>query len=53
VEARDGVLVLWFVVGGDVEKTALVAMARAIPGCKKTEDDLIALGPRYRYHELV
>jgi predicted transcriptional regulator len=53
VEARDGVLTLWGVVGSDAEKTALIAMARAIPGCKTIEDHLIALGPRYRYHELV
>jgi CBS domain-containing protein len=53
VEARDGVLTLWGVVGSDAEKGALVTMARAIPGCKAIEDHLIALGPRYRYHEMV
>ena len=53
VEARDGVLTLWGVVGSDAEKAALITMARAIPGCQAIEDHLIALGPRYRYHEMV
>ncbi len=53
VEARDGVLTLWGVVGSDTEKAALITMARAIPGCRAIEDHLIALGPRYRYHEMV
>jgi CBS domain-containing protein len=53
VEARDGVLTLWGVVGSDAEKAALITMARAIAGCKAIEDHLIALGPGYRYHETV
>jgi osmotically-inducible protein OsmY len=53
VEARDGVLTLWGVVGSDAEKAALITMARAIQGCRTVEDHLIALGPRYRYHEMV
>lgn len=53
VEARDGVLTLWGVVGSEVEKGALITMARTIPGCQAIEDHLIALGPRYRYHEMV
>lgn len=53
VEARDGLLTLWGVVGSDAEKAALITMARAVPGCREIEDHLIALGPRYRYHEMV
>lgn len=53
VEARDGVLTLWGVVGCEPEKAALITMARAIPGCREIEDHLIALGPGYRYHEMV
>jgi osmotically-inducible protein OsmY len=51
VEARDGVLMLWGVVGSDAEKAALVTMARAIPGCKAIEDRLVANGAAY--HPLV
>ncbi len=53
VEARDGMLTLWGVVGNEAEKAALITMARAVPGCQAIEDHLIALGPRYRYHEMV
>ena len=53
VEARNGVLTLWGVVGSEVEKAALITMARAIQGCRTVEDHLLALGPRYRYHEMV
>jgi CBS-domain-containing membrane protein len=53
VEARDGVLTLWGVVGSDAEKAALITMARAVPGCRAIGDHLLALGARYRYHEMV
>ena len=39
--------------GCEPEKAALITMARAIPGCREIEDHLIALGPGYRYHEMV
>ena len=53
VEACDGTLALWGIVGSDAEKAALVTMARSVPGCKAVEDRLIVKGAVYRYHEMI
>jgi CBS-domain-containing membrane protein len=53
VDACDGVLALWGIVGGEAEKAALITMARAIPGCRGVEDHLIARGSRYHRHALL
>jgi CBS-domain-containing membrane protein len=53
VEACDGIVTLWGLVGGDAEKAALATMARSIPGCKAVTDRLIARGAIYRYHETI
>lgn len=53
VEACDGIVTLWGLVGGDAEKAALATMARSIPGCKEVTDRLIARGAIYRYHETI
>lgn len=53
VDACDGVLALWGIVGGEAEKAALITMARTIPGCRGVEDHLIARGSRYHRHALL
>ena len=53
IEACDGTLALWGIVGGDAEKAALETMARAIPGCKAVANRLIAREATYRYHEMI
>jgi CBS-domain-containing membrane protein len=53
VEARDGIVTLWGLVGGDAEKAALATMARSIPGCKAVTDRLIARGVISSYHETI
>jgi CBS domain-containing protein len=53
VEACDGTLALWGIVGGDAEKAALETMARSIPGCRAVANRLIAREATYRYHEMV
>jgi CBS-domain-containing membrane protein len=53
VEARDGVVALWGLVGGDAEKAALASMARSIPGGKGVTDRLITRDVIYRYHETI
>ena len=53
VEACDGVMTLWGLVGGDAEKAALATMARSIPGCKAVTDRLIARGAISSYHETI
>jgi CBS domain-containing protein len=44
VEARRGVIRLGGAVAGPAERSALVAMARALPGCGGVEDRLAVLG---------
>jgi CBS-domain-containing membrane protein len=53
VEACNGVVALWGLVGGDAEKAALETMARSIPGCKAVTNRLIARDAIYRYHEMI
>jgi CBS domain-containing protein len=53
VEARDGIVTLWGLVGCDAEKAALATMARSIPGCKGVTDRLITRGAIHRYHETI
>jgi CBS domain-containing protein len=53
VEARDGVVTLWGITSGEVEKAALVTMAYSVPGCRAVEDRLVAKSAAYRYHEMV
>ena len=53
VEARDGVVTLWGIAGGETEKAALITMARSVPGCRAVEDRLVAKPAAYRYHEMV
>jgi osmotically-inducible protein OsmY len=53
VDACNGVLALWGIVGGDAEKAALVTMARSIAGCKAVKDHLLVRGAIYRYHEMI
>lgn len=53
VEACDGTVALWGIVGGDAEKAALATMARSIPGCKAVVNRLIARDAIYRYHEMI
>ena len=53
VEACNGTVALWGIVGGDVEKAALETMARSIPGCKAVANRLIARDAIYRYHEMI
>jgi CBS-domain-containing membrane protein len=53
VHASNGVLALWGVVGGHAEKAALIAMARAIPGCRGIDDHLVALDRGYPFHAII
>ena len=53
VEACNGTVALWGLVGGDAEKAALETMARSIPGCKAVTNRLIARDAIYRYHEMI
>jgi CBS domain-containing protein len=53
VEACDGVVWLWGLVGRELEKAALITMARSIPGCRAVEDHLVAGTPTHRYHEMI
>ncbi len=53
VETSHGVLRLWWLVGGEAEKAALVTMARSIPGCKAVDNHLIVKGAVSRYHEVI
>jgi len=50
VEAHDGVIELWGGVASEAERSALDAMARAIPGCRGVVNRLVAgLGVAYHY----
>jgi len=42
VQAKDGVIFLWGVVATEVEKSAIETMARALPGTKGLESQLMA-----------
>jgi len=53
MEARDGVVTLWGIARGEVEKAALVTMARAVPGCRAVRDRLVATVPGFPYHETI
>jgi CBS domain-containing protein len=49
IEATQGIIQLTGVLSSPMERKALVAMARAVPGCAGVEDRLVVLG-RQRGH---
>jgi CBS domain-containing protein len=50
VEAADGIIALWGRAATEAERSALEAMARAIPGCRGVDNHLAAgLGVTYHY----
>jgi CBS domain-containing protein len=50
VDAANGIIRLTGVVASAVERSALVAMARSVPGCAGVEDRLVAVAPTGRRH---
>lgn len=53
VEACNGTVALWGLVGGHAEKAAMETMARSIPGCRAVANRLIARDVISRYHETI
>jgi osmotically-inducible protein OsmY len=41
IEAREGGLVLWGMVDSEAERSALETMARAIPGCRRVDNQIL------------
>jgi CBS domain-containing protein len=42
VQAKDGVIAIWGLVGTEAEKSAIETMARSVPGCRSVQNQLVA-----------